>query len=504
MTERVNQLKYEVSGMFDACKNDVEKLNLVDVVQRMGIDHHFEEQIITTLRSIHNTEFNSSSLHEVALRFRLLREQGFWVPADEFNKFKDVDGNFISDVTNDPKGLLSLYNATHLLTHNEKALEDAVLFARHELEQIQSSLQSPLSDQVGRALEIPLPRTLKRVEAISFICEYSVQDETYSPAILELAKLDFNLLQRLHQKELKTFSQWWKDLSRNIELDYARDRIVECYFWSYAVHYEQEFARARMILAKMFLLTSLLDDTYDVYATLEEARELNKAIERWDDADVSLLPDYLKKFFLHVICKFKEFEDELEPHEKYRNIYNRKGFQTLSKHYLQEAEWFHHGYAPSFKDQTNVSVITAGGQVLSVGLLVGMDDVATKEAFEWVIGSTDIIKACGEVSRFMDDMAAFKNGRNKMDVASSVECYIEDHKVTSEVALAKIGSFVEDAWKTINQAPFKYPTLIPVVKRVTNLAKSMTLLFLDKRDLYTYSKDFKDTLETHFVKHIPL
>jgi hypothetical protein len=28
------------------------------------------------------------------------------------------------------------------------------------------------------------------------------------------------------------------------------------------------------------LLTSLLDDTYDVHATLEEARELNKAIER--------------------------------------------------------------------------------------------------------------------------------------------------------------------------------------------------------------------------------
>jgi len=28
------------------------------------------------------------------------------------------------------------------------------------------------------------------------------------------------------------------------------------------------------------MLTSLLDDTYDVHATLEEARELNKAIER--------------------------------------------------------------------------------------------------------------------------------------------------------------------------------------------------------------------------------
>jgi hypothetical protein len=55
-------------------------------------------------------------------------------------------------------------------------------------------------------------------------------------------------------------------------------------------------------------------------------------------------------------------------------------FQTLSKYYLQEAEWFHQGYTPSFEEHVNVSVITAGGQVLSIGLLVGMgDDVATKE-----------------------------------------------------------------------------------------------------------------------------
>lgn len=91
-----------------------------------------------------------------------------------------------------------------------------------------------------------------------------------------------------------------------------------------------------------------------------------------------------------------------------------------------------------------------------------------------------------------------------MDVASSVECYIKEHDVPSEVALAWISSFVEDAWKTINQAPFKYPALFPVEQRVTSLAKSMTLLFLDKRDAYTYSKDFKKTLDSHFVKHLPL
>jgi hypothetical protein len=47
------------------------------------------------------------------------------------------------------------------------------------------------------------------------------------------------------------------------------------------VYYEEEYARARMILVKLFMLTSLLDDTYDDHATLEECRELSEAIERY-------------------------------------------------------------------------------------------------------------------------------------------------------------------------------------------------------------------------------
>jgi len=79
-SERANKLKEEVGVLFQNYKNIVEKMNLVDVLQRLGIDHHFEEQITTTLHSIHNADFNSGSLNEVSLRFRLLRQQGFWVP----------------------------------------------------------------------------------------------------------------------------------------------------------------------------------------------------------------------------------------------------------------------------------------------------------------------------------------------------------------------------------------------------------------------------------------
>ena len=76
------------------------------------------------------------------------------------------------------------------------------------------------------------------------------------------------------------FTRWWKDLSEDIGLEYMRDRIVECYFWAYSMYYEQEYARARMILVRIFMLTSLLDDTYDDHATLGESRDLTLAIER--------------------------------------------------------------------------------------------------------------------------------------------------------------------------------------------------------------------------------
>ncbi|KAF8721050.1 hypothetical protein HU200_023464 [Digitaria exilis] len=437
--------------MFEACTNVVEKMDLVDVLQRLGIDHHFEEQIATTLCNIYKSEFNSSSLHEVALRFRLLRQHGLWVPADEFDKFKLENGSFIDETTNnDLKGLLSLFNATNLLTHNEGTLEEALVFAKQQLESVQGSL-SPRANQVWRALKIPLPRTLKRVEAVQYIQEY-----------------------RLHQR-------WWKSLSKEIGLEYVRDR---------------------MILVKLFMLTSLLDDTYDEHATLEESRQLTKAIERWDENDISSLPGYIKKFFLKLIRNFKEFEDELEPHEKHRIAYARKAL--ISKSYLQEAEWSYHDYIPSFNDHVNVSTISAGGQVMCVGLLVGMGGVATKEAFEWAIGSTDAVRACGEVSRFMDDMADFKRGRNKMDVATSVECYMNEHNVTSEVALTKIGSFVDDAWKTLNQALFEHRALLPVLQRARNFAMSMMIIFLDQKDGYTNSKVLEETLKNQFVKHIPL
>ena len=80
----------------------------------------------------------------------------------------------------------------------------------------------------------------------------------------------------------KTISRWWKDLNVAEKLPFARDRMVECYFWILGVYFEPQYFLARRILTKVISLTSVIDDTYDVYGTIEELILFTDAIQRFN------------------------------------------------------------------------------------------------------------------------------------------------------------------------------------------------------------------------------
>ncbi|CAL9062272.1 unnamed protein product, partial [Musa banksii] len=91
-------------------------------------------------------------------------------------------------------------------------------------------------------------------------------------------------------------------------LSFARDRVVECYYWILAVYFEPHYSRARVITTKVMAMTSILDDIYDLYSTLAESQLLTQAIQRWDAKAVHQLPEYMKGYFLNLIHTFEEFE----------------------------------------------------------------------------------------------------------------------------------------------------------------------------------------------------
>ncbi|XP_044961280.1 tau-cadinol synthase-like [Hordeum vulgare subsp. vulgare] len=499
---REEKLKEDVRTLFNTCKDGLGKITLVDSLQRLGIDHLFREQIRTALEDIHGSEFSSSSLHHVALRFRLLREHGIWVSTDVFNNFRGKDGCFKKDITKEPKGLLSLYNAAYVLVHNEPELEEAISFAKHHLEVIRGSLNSPLAEQVKRALQVPLPRTSRRVETLHYLAEYK-KEEDHEPLLLKLAQLDFTLLRHVQLTELKDISEWWKDLKSICGLAYVRDRIVEAYLWSHTVYYEQSCVRARMINAKLITLITILDDTYDVHATIEECRMLNAAIQSWDERAISDVPEYLKMFYRELLRNFQMFEGEVAIVDKYRIDYMKKAFQNQSCYYLREAEWVQRNHKPSFEDQVNLTSMSSAVPLLCLGMLAGMGEAITNEAFDWVASRPDAVIAGAKIGRFLNDIAAYKRGKNRGDVESSVECYIHEHGVTDEQAFTAIYSLIEDGWKTTNQARFHHRALLPAVQRVVNMAVGMQLYYDNGGDAYTFNMHIEEIVKKLFLKPIP-
>lgn len=225
--------------------------NFIESIQRLGVAYHFENDIKETISRASNavdettsstsSTSSSHSLYMTALRFRLLRQHGFsassgilnlingnsvinyinttfhfvpnsyinlavniymYIYVDVFDKFRGKEGRFMDSLRKDVKGLLSLYEASHFGVDGEEAKS----FTVENLNSLMLTMDSDLVKQVQQSLQIPLRWTPPRMEARNFIDKYQ-NYETKNVSLLELAKLDYNLVQSVHQQELKELAR---------------------------------------------------------------------------------------------------------------------------------------------------------------------------------------------------------------------------------------------------------------------------------------------------------
>ena len=117
------------------------------------------------------------------------------------------EGSFKGYLCDDTKGILSLYEASFLSLEGENILEEArELSKKHLQEFINQNKDRNLSIIVSHALELPLHWRISRVEARWFIDVYRNREDM-NPILLELAKLDFNMVQATHQEDIKQVSR---------------------------------------------------------------------------------------------------------------------------------------------------------------------------------------------------------------------------------------------------------------------------------------------------------
>nr|QWB49540.1 terpene synthase 6 [Aquilaria sinensis] len=453
------KLKQQVKKLIIASAEDPGRnLDLVDSVQRLGLSYHFGEQIEEFLQKLLANldgfvKDNAGNLHQISLCFRLLRQQGYKVSCDMFRSFKEDEDNFKESLKEDNEGLLSLYEATHLRVHGEDILEQALTSIITQLKSFAiNNSSSPLSAQINHTLKHPIRKNFSRLDTRFYISTYQ-EKLSHNQMLLKFGKLDFNILQKQHQEELNQITRWWKELEVERNFPFARDRIVECFFFITGIYFEPQYALGRKITTKALAMLAILDDIYDVYGTPEELDLLTEAMERWDPDFATQLPEYIKNFYLALLDLYKEIEDDMGGQgngNEYRAKYSRE----------HEAKWYHQNFTPSVEEYMQVALVSVATSFLVPTLFIGMGEIATRDVFEWVGSYPKIIAAASIIPRLHDDIVGHEFEQKRGHPASIIECYMKEYGVTRQEVVDELNKQITRAWKDINEE-WLLPTTIP-------------------------------------------
>nr|AGU13712.1 9-epi-caryophyllene synthase [Lavandula x intermedia] len=462
--DRSQKLKFEVMKMMvDETTDELEQLQLIHLLQRLGISYHFQDCIAKMLHNIFGSENKhvEKDLHLTALKFRLLRQHGYHVPQDVFNRFTDEEGNFETWVGEDVRGLVSLYEASYLSMEGESILDMAKDFSSHHLsEMVEQIKDESLAEEVRHALELPLYWRIERLEARWFIQAYETRPDS-NPILVELAKLDFNMVQARYQAELKRCSRWYKQTGLPEKLSFARDRPAECFFWAMGFIPEPHHGYSREVMTKVGLLITVLDDIYDVYGTLEELKDFTNTFERWDTSWLDRLPEYMQICFLAIFNSVNELGYQILRDQGLNVIQNmRRWWTELSRVNYVEARWFHSGYVPTKEEYLNTAWISIAGPILlSFGYLTTTDPINNTE-LESLEKHPGIIYWPSMVLRLADDLGTSSDEMKRGDVSKSVQCYMNETGCSEEKARHHVKNLIEAGLKRMNkeilmEKPFK-------------------------------------------------
>lgn len=253
-----HNLKEKVRNLISretSVENPLSTLQIVDDLQRLGISYHFKNEISDLLKTIYSRYYEASenwnkmNLNLKALGFRLLRQHGYHIPQGNaclfhglekylstisfngvilpstfvflfywwfffseeiFEDIMDGSGSIKDDIRKDFVGMLNLYEASFHAVDDESILDETREFTskclRDELEK-NNIVDKSTRMLVKHALENPLLWRLPRFESIWFIEAYKGRNDMI-PLLFEFAELDYNILQGIHQEDLKFTSRY--------------------------------------------------------------------------------------------------------------------------------------------------------------------------------------------------------------------------------------------------------------------------------------------------------
>ncbi|XP_048325438.2 myrcene synthase, chloroplastic isoform X4 [Ziziphus jujuba] len=462
-SKRAEEPKEQVRAIIEEAVDDpLLQLNLIDTLQRLGLSYHFQDHIHTILKAMHNTqawrnEIINNNLYATALDFRLLRQHGYWVPQEVFNGFKE-GGTFKACLSEDTEGMLSLYEASYHSVEGESTLEEAKDFTTKHLKQyIQNKKLDDQNEQlsilVTHALELPLHWRTPRLETRWFIDVYHTTKHM-NPIILELAKLDYNMVQSTHQEDLKHAYRWWSNTGLVPKLSFARDR--------------------------------------------------------WDMNEMDGLPDYMKLCFLALHNSINEMAFDVLKNREFHIIkYLKNSWADLCKSYLQEAKLYYSGYTPTLQEYIENAWVSISAPLVLVHAYFFLNNPITQEELQRLEEYSGIIRSSAIVLRLADDLGTSSDELKRGDVPKAMQCYMHESCASEEDAYEHIKFLIEKMWKKMNEDSGYAKSAGNIysetfIRSAMNLTRMAQCIYLYGDGYGVQDRHTKDNVLSSVIEPIPL
>ncbi|KAJ0526213.1 putative (E)-beta-ocimene synthase [Helianthus annuus] len=452
--EKLRELEKNVIAMNVNFENGsfstLEVLEHIDDIDRLGLGYRFQnhirralDTIITPIYEVHVG--HEESLHEASLRFRIHRQHGYTVSQDFLGGFKESQGGFIGSLQTDVKGLLSLYEASHLGFMEESELHEAMLFAReHLLKQLKCrENDAQVLERINRALEVPLFHRMLREEARYYIDAYNKREDA-NLLLLELATLDFNMIQATLKTELKEVSKWWENMGLAHKLGFVRDRLMECFFCAVGMVFEPQYRSCRVGITKAYTLVTVIDDIYDIYGSLDELEMFTDAVKRThagvftSGLQSSLQYDNRNEFLYTSIGQGEDILPILV-----------KVWVELFEAFLLEAKWTHNKHIPTLEVYLDNAWRSVSGVVLLTHGYFLFNQEINRDVVESLDMYHDLMKWSSVIFRLYNDWATSSDEIEQGKTANAISCYMHENDVSEEVARKHIKTLIDEAWRKL-------------------------------------------------------
>ncbi|KAK7331823.1 hypothetical protein VNO80_28564 [Phaseolus coccineus] len=442
-------------------ENPMESLHMVDIIQRLGIEHHFEEEIELVLQkqqlilSNHPCDFFNShdQLYEVALAFRLLRQGGYYVSADLFDILKSEKRKFKETYGEDVKVLTALYEASQLGVE-EDSLDDVgylgfqllnAWLTRHE--------EHPEAIHVTKTLHCPLHHGFSRFRDRNiFPIEFNTNNE-WITCLEELAEINSCVVRLMNQKEIIEVYKWWKSLDMAKEEKFRSYQPLKWYMWPMACLTNPCLSQERIELTKFISLIYTVDDIFDVYGTLDQLTLFTDAIIRWEMGGTEQLPGFMKMCLSVLYDTTNDFAEEVYKRHGLNPIDTlKRSWVRLLNAFMEEGHWLKGGDLPRSEEYLNNGIVSTGVHVLLLHAFFLLDHSINMETVAVMDNFPQIVYSVAKILRLSDDLEGAKKKDEKGVDGSYLDCYMNEHQhVSAEDAQNHVAHLIQSAWKLLNQ-----------------------------------------------------